>query len=102
MARPKRRHAGGNGEEQFIDDLAIAAGCAVATVATTIYPARGREEVPVQQQQQQQHCVSSFCSVLQSDNKTLQELLLAEDDNDDDEDGDSGKNSNGRRLALLS
>jgi hypothetical protein len=37
--------------------------------------------------------VSSFCSVLHLDNKTLQELLLAEDEEDD---GDTGKNSSGR------
>lgn len=40
--------------------------------------------------------VSSFCSVLQSANKTLQELLLAEDDDDNADDSDSGKNSHDR------
>jgi hypothetical protein len=49
MARPqqKRSHEGGNGEEQFVDDLAVAAGYAVATAATTFHSAPGGEELPV-------------------------------------------------------
>jgi hypothetical protein len=49
MSRPqqKRSHERGNGEEQFVDDLAVAAAYAVATVSATFCPAPGREELPV-------------------------------------------------------